>query len=65
MAKLNIAERRLPQDDRIKLKVSGREVDLRVSTIPVLHGESVVMRILHKEGIMIDLDRLGFPGQTL
>jgi general secretion pathway protein E len=65
MAKLNIAERRLPQDGRIKLKVGDREIDLRVSTIPVLHGESVVMRILHKEGIIIDLDKLGFPPDTL
>jgi general secretion pathway protein E len=65
MAKLNIAERRLPQDGRIKLKVGDTEVDLRVSTIPTLHGESVVMRILHKEGIKIDLDLLGFPPGTL
>lgn len=65
MAKLNIAERRLPQDGRIKLKVGDTEVDLRVSTIPVLHGESVVMRILHKEGITIDLDLLGFYPGTL
>ena len=65
MAKLNIAERRLPQDGRIKLKVGDTEVDLRVSTIPTLHGESVVMRILHKEGITIDLDLLGFPPRTL
>jgi len=65
MAKLNIAERRLPQDGRIKLKVGETEVDLRVSSIPILHGESVVMRILHKEGIKIDLDLLGFPPRTL
>jgi general secretion pathway protein E len=65
MAKLNIAERRLPQDGRIRLKVGEREVDLRVSTIPVLFGESVVMRILHKEGIVIDLNLLGFAPQTL
>lgn len=65
MAKLNIAERRLPQDGRIRLKVGEREVDLRVSTIPVLYGESVVMRLLHKEGIVIDLNLLGFPAQTL
>lgn len=65
MAKLNIAERRLPQDGRIKLKVSEKEIDLRVSTIPVLYGESVVMRILHKEGILIDLNLLGFPNNTL
>ena len=65
MAKLNIAERRLPQDGRIRLKVGENEMDLRVSTIPVLYGESVVMRILRKEGIVIDLDLLGFPPQTL
>lgn len=65
MAKLNIAERRLPQDGRIRLKIGEREVDLRVSTIPVLYGESVVMRILHKEGIVIDLNLLGFPPKTL
>jgi general secretion pathway protein E len=65
MAKLNIAERRLPQDGRIRLKIGEGEIDLRVSTIPVLHGESVVMRILRKEGIVIDLDLLGFPPDTL
>lgn len=65
MAKLNIAERRLPQDGRIRLKVGETEVDLRVSTIPILHGESMVMRILHKEGIVIDLNLLGFPPETL
>ncbi len=65
MAKLNIAERRLPQDGRIRLRVSEKEIDLRVSTIPTLHGESVVMRILRKEGIVIDLDVLGFPPKTL
>src|SRR6185503_65377 len=48
MAKLNIAERRLPQDGRIKLKVLGKEIDLRVSTLPTMYGESVVMRILDK-----------------
>jgi general secretion pathway protein E len=65
MAKLNIAERRLPQDGRIRLRVGEKEIDLRVSTIPVLHGESVVMRILRKEGIVIDLHVLGFPQHTL
>ncbi len=64
MAKLNIAERRLPQDGRIMLKVGDKEIDLRVSTIPVLYGESLVMRILRKEGIVIDLDQLGFPPRT-
>jgi general secretion pathway protein E len=48
MAKLNIAERRLPQDGRIKIKILGREVDLRVSTLPTLYGESVVMRLLDR-----------------
>ncbi|MFA4918960.1 MAG: type II secretion system ATPase GspE [Thermodesulfovibrionales bacterium] len=65
MAKLNIAERRLPQDGRIRLKVGESELDLRVSTIPVLYGESVVMRLLRKESIVIDLNLLGFPPQTL
>ena len=61
MAKLNIAERRLPQDGRIRIRVSDKEIDLRVSTIPVLYGESVVMRILDKERIVIDLTGSGFP----
>ncbi|NTU42214.1 MAG: type II secretion system ATPase GspE [Nitrospirales bacterium] len=65
MAKLNIAERRLPQDGRIRLKVSEKEIDLRVSTIPVLYGESVVMRILDKESIVIDLEQLGFSPDYL
>ncbi len=65
MSKMNIAERRLPQDGRIRLKVGEHEIDLRVSTIPILYGESVVMRILRKEGIVIDLDLLGFPDDTL
>ncbi len=65
MAKLNIAERRLPQDGRIRLKVGEKEIDLRVSSIPIIYGESVVMRILDKEGIVIDLDQLGFSEETL
>ena len=65
MAKLNIAERRLPQDGRIRIKVADKEIDLRVSTLPVLYGESVVMRILDKESIVIDLGLLGFPEDTL
>ena len=65
MAKLNIAERRLPQDGRIRLLVGDREIDLRVSTIPILHGESIVMRILDKESIVIDLDVLGFRPEML
>jgi general secretion pathway protein E len=66
MAKLNIAERRLPQDGRIKLKVLGKEIDLRVSTLPTLYGESVVMRILDKsDSSAFDLRRLGFPANLL
>ncbi|PYV90596.1 MAG: type II secretion system protein GspE [Acidobacteria bacterium] len=62
MAKLNIAERRLPQDGRIKLKVLGKEIDLRISTLPTLYGESVVMRILDKsDSSLFDLQKLGFP----
>lgn len=65
MAKLNIAERRLPQDGRIKLMVQGRELDLRVSTVPTLYGESVVIRLLHKESITLDFAALGFDGDVL
>jgi general secretion pathway protein E len=66
MAKLNIAERRLPQDGRIKIKVMGREVDLRVSTLPTLYGESVVMRLLDRSaGDFYDLYRLGFDERML
>jgi len=66
MAKLNIAERRLPQDGRIKLRILGREVDLRVSTLPTLFGESVVMRLLDRSaGDFYDLKRLGFDDRML
>ena len=65
MAKLNIAERRLPQDGRIKLRMLGREIDLRVSTLPTLYGESVVLRILDRASIVVSLDSLGFPTDTL
>ncbi len=66
MAKLNIAERRLPQDGRIKLRILGREVDLRVSTLPTLYGESVVMRLLDRSaGDFYDLRRLGFDDSML
>lgn len=62
MAKLNIAERRLPQDGRIPIRVQGRELDLRVSTVPTMFGESVVMRLLDKESVRFDFDALGFDG---
>jgi len=66
MAKLNIAERRLPQDGRIKMKTLGREVDLRVSTLPTLYGESVVMRLLDRSaGDFYDLRNLGFDDRML
>jgi general secretion pathway protein E/type IV pilus assembly protein PilB len=59
MARLNIAERRLPQDGRIELKVAGREVDVRVSVIPMIHGEGVVLRLLDKGGMEFNLRKLG------
>jgi general secretion pathway protein E len=66
MAKLNIAERRLPQDGRIKIRVLGKEIDLRVSTLPTMFGESVVMRILDKsDSSRINLRALGFPEREL
>ncbi|MEN6373694.1 MAG: type II secretion system ATPase GspE [Smithella sp.] len=65
MAKLNIAERRLPQDGRIKLKVGGMEIDVRVSSIPILHGESIVMRLLGRSGVTIEMEQLGFPADSL
>ena len=64
MANLNIAERRLPQDGRIMHRVQGKELDLRVSTVPTSHGESVVMRILDRESIALDFDSLGFDEAT-
>ena len=64
MARLNIAEKRLPQDGRIKLKVRGREVDVRVSVIPMIHGEGIVMRLLDKGAMVFDLRSLGMEGST-
>jgi type IV pilus assembly protein PilB len=60
MSELDISERRLPQDGRIKLKMKGKEVDLRVSTLPTLFGEKIVMRILDKGNLQLDLAKLGF-----
>ncbi|MFC5577157.1 type II secretion system ATPase GspE [Lysobacter niabensis] len=65
MAKLNIAERRLPQDGRIMLRVQGKELDLRVSTMPTSHGESVVMRLLDRETVVFDFKKLGFTDNFL
>jgi type IV pilus assembly protein PilB len=59
MAELNIAEKRLPQDGRVGLVVDGRHVDLRVVTLPSVHGEGIVMRVLDKESVVVELDKLG------
>ena len=64
LAGLDIAERRLPQDGKISLRVSGKEVDLRVSTMPSVHGEGVVVRILEKENIILEMNRLGMPADV-
>lgn len=60
MSRLDIAERRMPQDGRIKLKAKGREMDFRVSVLPTLFGEKVVLRLLDKSGLQLDMTRLGF-----
>jgi general secretion pathway protein E/type IV pilus assembly protein PilB len=65
MSHLNIAEKRLPQDGRIKLRVQGREIDVRVSIIPMLYGEGVVMRLLDKERMNFNLQNVGMPGEVL
>lgn len=65
MAKLDIAERRLPQDGRISLRVAGRPVDVRVSTLPSGHGERVVLRLLDKQAGRLDLEQLGMPNSSL
>ena len=65
LAHLDIAERRLPQDGRIKTRVKGRELDLRVSTVPTVHGESVVMRVLDRASVRLNLDTMGFAQDTL
>ena len=64
MAELNIAERRLPQDGRIRVTLHGRRVDIRVSTVPTVHGESIVMRLLDRSSVFLPLDRLGFAPDT-
>ncbi len=60
MANISIAEKRIPQDGRIQIMVNGRQLDLRVSSLPTAHGESIVMRILDKEGLQLGLPQLGF-----
>lgn len=65
MANLNIAERRLPQDGRIRIRIAGREFDMRVSTVPTMHGESVVMRILDRTNVALEFSTLGFSPDML
>jgi len=65
MAHLDIAERRLPQDGRIKTRVKGRELDLRVSTVPTVHGESLVMRVLDRSSVRYSMESIGFAPDTL
>jgi general secretion pathway protein E len=64
MAELNIAERRLPQDGRIRVAAHARRVDIRVSTVPTIHGESIVMRLLDRSSVFLPFDRLGFSPRT-
>ncbi len=65
LSRLNIAERRLPQDGRIQLRMQGRAIDLRVSTVPTMHGESVVMRILDKQSMSLELESIGLSDRVL
>ena len=65
MASLNIAEKRLPQDGRIKIKVNNRSIDLRVSVLPVIWGEKIVMRILDQSSLKVNLEDLGFEPESL
>jgi len=60
MGGLNIAEKRLPQDGRIRIKIAGKDVDIRLSTVPTAHGERIVMRLLDKSSVVLDLGQLGF-----
>ena len=65
MAGLNIAERRLPQDGRIRLTLRGRDIDLRIATMPIMHGEAVVLRVLDRDSVQLDFDTLGFSTHAL
>jgi general secretion pathway protein E len=65
MSSLNIAEKRLPQDGRIRIKIAGKDIDIRVSTIPTAHGESVVMRLLDTSSVLLALETLGLAGRNL
>ena len=65
MSNLDIAERRLPQDGRMRVKVSGKDFDLRVSVMPTVHGEKIVLRVLDKTNLSASIDKLGLDGETL
>lgn len=65
LSDLDIAERRLPQDGRIKIRLQGKSIDMRVSTLPVLYGEKVVMRILDKSNLQLDLEKMGFEKSSM
>ncbi len=65
MGGLNIAEKRLPQDGRIRIKIAGKDVDIRLSTVPTAHGERIVMRLLDKSNVILDLGELGFEAWQL
>jgi len=65
MARLNIAEKRLPQDGRMRSRIGGRDIDMRVSIIPTVYGESVVIRILDRGNVLVELEKLGFPENEL
>lgn len=65
MSQLDIAEKRIPQDGRIRLKIAGKDIDLRVSTIPTAHGERIVMRLLDKSAVLLDLEKIGFAPEIL
>ncbi len=65
MANLNIAEKRLPQDGRIPLKLAGKDIDVRLSTVPTSHGERIVMRLQDRSNVILDLNQLGFSAKSL
>ncbi|MBN20629.1 MAG: type II secretion system protein GspE [Bdellovibrionaceae bacterium] len=64
MGQLDIAEKRMPQDGRIKIKIAGKDIDIRLSTVPTTHGERVVMRVLEQTGTVLELEHLGFEGPS-
>ena len=65
MSKLNIAEKRLPQDGRIRLKIAGKDIDIRISVVPTTHGERVVMRLLDRTNVLLGLNEIGLSGEKI